>query len=263
VPFLLLAPYVAPIAGTDHLLGLRQLNRALQSLGVFTERQIRYRLSAFNRAPTRSEWRRVRPYGWVCHSEPVDLPHLWDVQIYSLRVAPAEDPLGLPADVEVHPEMFQLMADAAARSPRFPFDEWNDCMRRARRALANGPQPPGEAAAADPLPPLSRHVELCYQVTNSEAAYATIPALRDALFRRGLGVCKVFGSWSAFENQDDPHADLDHPNADAEYRLSCYGGLAEIVAVVRRVVEEAGRPEVRLYQQRDDETGPRFRRIEL
>jgi hypothetical protein len=136
-------------------------------------------------------------------------------------------------------------------------------MGLARRAVAQGGEPSPEAAAADPLPPLSRHVELCYQTTNSDAAYATIPALRDVLFRRGLGVCHVFGSWSAFENQDDPDADLDHPNADAEYRLSCYGSLAEIVAVVRRVVEEAGRPEVRLYQRRDDEAGPRYRRIEL
>jgi hypothetical protein len=100
-------------------------------------------------------------------------------------------------------------------------------------------------------------------VTDSDAAQVTIPALRDALFRRGLGVCHVYGSWTAFENQDDPHADLDHRNADTEYRLCCYGGLAEIVAVVRHVVEEAGRPEVRLYQRRDDEAGPPYRRIEL
>ncbi|MBO0698910.1 MAG: hypothetical protein J2P46_10990, partial [Zavarzinella sp.] len=150
----------------------------------------------------------------------------------------------------------------AARSPRFPFDDWNDGMRLARRAVVNGPQPPAEAAS-DPLPPLARHVELCYQVTDSDAAQATIPALRDALFRRGLGVFDAVSSWSAFENQDDPDADLNHPNADAEYRLSCYGELAEIVGEVRRVVEEAGRPEVRLYQWGDDEAGPPYRRIDL
>jgi hypothetical protein len=244
VPFLLLVPYVASIEGSDHLLGLRLVNRALRSLGVFTERQIRYRLSAFNRAPAESEWRRVRPYGWVCHSRGLAF-HLASldsggVPIYSVRVA--GDQRGLP---------------------RFPFDEWNDCMRRARRAVVQGGRPSPESAAVDPLPPLSRRLELCYQVTASNAARATIPVLRDVLFRRGLGVCHVFGSWTAFENQDDPHAELDHPNADAEYRLSCCGRLAEIVAVVRRVVEEAGRPEVRLYQRRDDEAGPRFRRIEL
>jgi hypothetical protein len=263
VPFLLLVPYIAPIAGSDHLLGLRLLNRALQSLGVFTERQIRYRLSAFNRVPAKSEWRRVRPYGWVCHAEPVDLLNVGDMQIYSLRVAPAGDPLGLPPDVQVQPEMHRLLAEMAATAPRFPFDEWNDCMRRTRRGVAQRGEPSLESAAADPLPPLSRHVELCYQVTDTDAAQATIPALRDALFRRGLGVCHVLGSWSAFENQDDPHADLDHPQSDAEYRLYCYGGLAEIVAVVRRVVDEAGRPEVRLYQRRHDAAGPPYRRIEL
>ena len=84
-----------------------------------------------------------------------------------------------------------------------------------------------------------------------------------ALFREGLGVCQVFGSWSAFANQDDPHADLDQPNAGDEYWLSCYGRLAEIVAVVRRVVEEAGRPDVRLYQRMPQGAGPPYRRIVL
>jgi hypothetical protein len=273
VPFLLLVPYVASIEGTDHTLGLRLMNRALRSLGVFTEQQIRYRLSAFNRASAECEWRRVRPFGWVCLSKRTNfwenggkLIYSLGKHIYSLRVPPAGSDsvlLDLPADVELHPEMRRLMAEAAANRPRFPFNEWNDCMRLARRAVARGPHPPAETAGADPLPPLSQHIQLCYQVTNSDAANATIPALRDALFREGLGVCHVFGSWSAFENQDDPHADLDHPNADAEYWLSCYGSLAEIVAVVRRVVAEAGRPEVRLYQRLDDEAGPPYRRIEL
>ena len=121
---------------------------------------------------------------------------------------------------------------------------------------------PGQGRSGGSTPPLSPLIELCYQTTHSDAAYATVPALRDVLFRKGLGVCHVFGSWSAFENQEDPSAN-DHPNADAEYRLSCYGSLAEIVAVVRRVVEKAGRPEVRLYQRLDDEGGPPYRRIEL
>lgn len=273
VPFLLLVPYVASIEGTDHLLGLRLMNRALRSLGVFTERQIQYRLSAFKRAPAECEWQRVPPYDWVCRPKGTDS---WGVArvlsgrpggkpVYSLRVPPAA-PGGLPelpADVELHPEMPRLLAEAAANSPRFPFDDWNECLRLAAGAEASGPHFSAEPAGDDPLPALAPHVELCYQVTNSAAANATVPALREALFREGLGVCHVLGSWSAFENQDDPDADLNHPNADAEYTLSCHGQLAEIIAVVRRVVEEAGRPEVRVYQRLDDEAGPLYRRIEL
>jgi hypothetical protein len=116
---------------------------------------------------------------------------------------------------------------------------------------------------ADPLPRLSRHAELCYQVTDSDAAYATIPALRHALFRKGLGVCYVTGSWSAFENQDDQHADLDHPHAADEYLLDCYAKLGDIVAVVRRVVEQAGRPGVRLYQRLPWGAEPPYRRLAL
>src|SRR5262249_1271621 len=67
IPFLLLLPYVAPVKGSDHHLGLRLLNSALRTSGVFNKRQIRYRLSTFNRAPADSDWRQVQPYGWVCH----------------------------------------------------------------------------------------------------------------------------------------------------------------------------------------------------
>jgi hypothetical protein len=263
VPFLLLVRYVAPIEGTDHVLGLRLLNRALRDLGLFTERQIRYRLSAFNRAPAESEWRRIRPYGWVCHSKGGDSLDGGGVPIYSFRVAPSGDPLGLPPDVQPHPEMLKLLAETAAKGPRFPFDEWNDCMRRARRAVARGQQPSPGGAAADPLPSLVDRVELCYQVTHSEAAYATVPALRRSLLQEGLGVCYCTGSWTAFENEDDPHADLDCPNADAEYLLICYGTLAEVTAVVRRVVEDAGRPAVRLYQRMPRGIRPPYRRITL
>jgi hypothetical protein len=263
VPFLLLLPYVAPVAGSDHLLGLRLLSRALRSLGVFTERQVRYRLSAFNRALAKSEWRRVRPYGWVCHSKGVVSLDGGGVPIYSLRVAPAGDPPGLPPDVPLHPEMRKVLAETAARWPRFPFEEWNDCMRRARRAVARGRQPSPGDAAADPLPPLADRVELCYQVTDSEAAFATVPALRRALFREGLGVCYLTGSWSAFENEDDPHADLDCPNAADEYLMICYAKLAEVTAVVRRVVADAGRPDVRLYRRMPQGARPPYRRIAL
>jgi hypothetical protein len=261
VPFLLLIPYVASIRGSDHLRGLRLLNRALGSLGVFNERQIQYRLSTFNQARSQYEWRQVQPYGWVCHSEDSRSRGLGE-PIYTIRQAPAGDPLGLRAGAELHPEILRLLTESAATRPRFPFDEGKDCMRRARRAVGEEPSA-AENAAADPLPALVERVELCYQVTQSEAAAATIPALRDALYRAGLGTCVVFGSWSAFENQDDPNADLDHPNADVEYQLTCYGELAEIVAVVRRVVDVAGRPEVRLYQRLDPESGPPYRRIEL
>jgi hypothetical protein len=228
---------------------------------VFTERQIRYRLSAFNRAPTECEWRRVRPYGWVCHSEGRASLDGGGVPIYSVRVAPAGDQLGLPPDVQVHPEMLKVLAETAARRTRFPFDEWNDCMRRAWRAVARGRQPSPGDAAADPLPPLADRVELCYQVTDSEAANATVPPLRRALFQEGLGVCYCTGSWSAFENEDDPHADLDCPNADAEYLMICYGKLAEVIAVVRQVIDDAGRPDVRLYRRMPQGSRPPYSRI--
>jgi hypothetical protein len=133
-------------------------------------------------------------------------------------------------------------------------------MRRARRALARGRQPsPGDAA--DPLPPLADRVELCYQMTDTEAAFATVPALRRALFEEGLGVCYLTGSWTAFENEDDPHADLDCPNAGDECLLICHGGLAKISAVVRRVVDDAGRPDVRLYRKMPHGARPPYRRI--
>jgi hypothetical protein len=67
IPFLLLLPYIASIEGSDHLLGLQLLNSALRSLGVFNERQIRYRLYRFACVPAESAWRRVHNYGWVCH----------------------------------------------------------------------------------------------------------------------------------------------------------------------------------------------------
>jgi hypothetical protein len=86
---LLLLPYVASIEGSDHRLGLRLLNRALRSLGVFTGRRIRYRLSAFNRAPADSAWRRVRPYGWVCRSKGTRFWQGGGAPVHSLRVPPA------------------------------------------------------------------------------------------------------------------------------------------------------------------------------
>lgn len=269
VPFLLLVPYIAPIEGTDHVLGLRLLNRALRSLGVFTDRQIRYRLSVFNRAPAEYEWRRSRRYGWVCRPRDTDsrgraralLARLSDRPIYSLRVPPAGDRSDLLADEEVHPEMRRLLTEMDANQPRFPFEEWNECLRLARRAVANGPHPRTEPPEAGPLPPLAPHVELYYQMTDFEAQHATVAALRQALFQEGLGVCYVTGSWTAFEG-DPEQADLGPPNA-TECLLDCYGELPEIVAVVRRVVEEADWPDVRLYQRRDDEPGPPYRRIAL
>jgi hypothetical protein len=242
VPFLLLLPYIAPIEGSDHLLGLRLLNAALRSLGVFNERQIRYRLSTFARAPAVSEWRWVKPQGWICHFLGKSSWEGGGRSIYSLRQVPTA-----PQD----------------NWPRFPFDEWNDCMRHAERAVAEGPQGQFEKAAAEPLPPLSEHVELRYQLTNSEAAYSTLPVLGRSLFQDGFGVCYLLGSWSAFGNPDHPNADLVHPNAGNEYIVDCYGELAAIVALIRRVVEEAGRPEVRLYQRLPQGIWPPYRRIEL
>src|SRR5262249_34940962 len=146
--------------------------------------------------------------------------------------------------------------------PRFPFDAWNNCMRLAERAVAEGPQGQIEKAT-ETLPPLSEHIELCYQLTDSEAAYSTIPVLRRALLQDGLGVCYLRGSWCAFENPDNPEADLVHPNAGDEYVVGCYGELTAIVEVIRRVVEEAGRPDVRLYQRMPQGARPPYRRIAL
>jgi hypothetical protein len=235
----MLLPYIASIEGSDHLLGLGLLNSALRSLGVFNERQIRYVLSTFNQAPAESEWRRVQPYGWVCHFLG---KYSWQGGgriIYSLRQVPAGTP---------------------GSWPRFPFDAWNQCMRQAERAMAEGPQGQLEKAAQT-LPPLGEHIELRYQLTDSEAAHSTIPVLRRALFQDGLGVCYLSGGWCAFANPDNPEADLVHPNAGDEYVVDCYGELTAIVEDIRRVVEEAGRPDVRLYQRMPQGARPPYRRI--
>jgi hypothetical protein len=242
IPLPLLLPYVASIEGSDHLLGLRLLNSALRSLGVFNERQIRYRLATFNRVPAESEWRRVQPHGWVC-----DFLGKYSWQgggriINSWRQVPAGPP---------------------GNWPRFPFDLWNDCMRQAERAVAGGPQGQTARSEVEPLPPLSEQIELRYQLTDSEAAYSTLPVLRHALFQDGLGVCYLTGCWSAFGNTDNPEADLLHPNAGDEYVLDCYGELTAIVTLIRRVVEEAGRPEVRLYQRMPPGHDPLYQRIAL
>ncbi len=242
IPFLLLLPYIAPIEGSDHFLGLRLLNAALRSLGMFNDRQIRYRLSAFNKVPAVCEWRRVQPYGWVCHFLG---KYSWQgggQTIHSLRDVPSRP----------------------ARSwPQFPFDEWNDCMHHAARTVAEGAQRTVEKRGAEPLPPLCECIELRYQLTESKAAYSTLPVIRRALFQGGLGVCYLSGSWSAFENVDNPHADLIHPNAGDEYVIYCHGDLAEIVAVIHRAVEEAGRPEVCLYQALPLDSRPPYRRLAL
>jgi hypothetical protein len=241
IPFLLLLPYIASIEGSDYLLGLRLLNSALQSLGVFNERQIRYRLSTFNRVPALSEWRRVHPHGWVCHSLGNYSREGGGRVIYSLRQVPTGQP---------------------ENWPRFPFDAWNDCMRQAERAVAEGPQGQIEKGT-ETLPQLSERIELRYQLTDSEAAYSTIPILRRQLFQDGLGVCYLSGGWCAFENRDNRQADLAHPNAGDEYVVVCYGELTASVEVIRRVVQEAGRPDVRLYQRMPQGTHSPFRRIAL
>jgi hypothetical protein len=242
IPFLLLLPYIAPLEGSDHLAGLRLLNAALRSLGVFNDRQIRYRLSTFNKVPAVCEWRRVQPYGWVCHFLG---KYSWQGggrTIHSLRHVPS----GPPGDW-----------------PRFPFDEWNECMRHAERVVAEQAQGEAEKLEPQPLPSLVERIELRYQLTDCEAAYATLPVLRRALFQGGLGVCYLIGGWGAFENAENPEADLVHPHAGDEYVIYCYGELAEIVAVIRRAVEEAGRPEVRLYQTMPLDSRPPYRRLAL
>lgn len=242
IPFLLLARYVASIDGTDHLLGLWLLNAALRSLGVFTDRQIRYRLSTFNKVPAASEWRRVEPHGWVCHFRG---KYFWQgggKTIYSLR---------------------QVHAGPPDNWPRFPFDEWNECLRQVEEAVAEGEPGHPKSATADPLPPLSEGIELRYQVTESDAAYATVPALKRALYDAGLGVCYLSGGWSAFEGPCDQASDHRHPNEADEYTVVCHGEPDEVVAVVRRVVAEAGRPDVRLFQRLPYGADPPYRRLVL
>ena len=250
VPFLLLVRYVASIEGSDHPLGLRLLNAALRSLGVFSDRQIQYRLSTFNMVPAESEWRHVPPYGWVCHFLG---KYSWQgggKSISSLRRVPQGPPDELPGG-------------PPGDWPRFPFDEWNECLRRVGRAVAGGEPDRPPLTSAEPLPPLPEPVELRYQVTGSDAACATPPALKRALYDAGLGVCYSTGAWTAFEGSYDPDTDYSHPDEADEYVVVCHGGLDEIVAAVRRVVEDAGRPEVRLYQRLAADADPPFRRIAL
>jgi hypothetical protein len=243
IPFLLLLPYIAPVEGSDHLLGLGLLNSALRSLGVFNERQIRYRLSTFDLVPADGEWRQVRPYGWVCYCT---LAEDWwmrgDRMIHSLRQVPeeqADDSLG------------------------FPFDAWNDCMRHAERVVAEAPQALVRKARTEPLPELSERIELYYQVTECAEAYSTVPVLRRALFEEALGVFGTSTGWFAFEGPDNPQAEFGDANRGVEYTIVCHGELAEILTLFRRVVEEAGRPDVRLYQRMYGANSPPFRRIAL
>ncbi len=241
IPFLLLLPYIASIEGSDHLLGLRLLNAALRSLGVFNERQIRYRLSTFNKVPPGSEWRRVHPHGWVCQFLGTYPSEGGGRMIHSLRHIPARSP---------------------GTSPQFPFEAWNECMHQAECTLAEVPR--GKIKKSkETLPSLSERIELYYQITNSEAAYSTIPVLRRALFLEGLGICDLSGSWNAVEDPENLVAELGHPNAGDEYVLVCYGELSVIVQVIRRVVEEAGRPEVRLFQRLPPGSRQFYRRIAL
>jgi hypothetical protein len=246
IPFLLLLPYIASIEGSDHLLGLRLLNSALRSLGVFNERQIRYRLSTFNRVPATSEWREVHPHGWVCHFLGKNFWEGGGRMTYSLR---------------------QVPTGAPGNTARFPLDEWNDCMGQALRAVAESPQALIQNTGTEPLPPLSEHIELRYQVTDSEGAYSTLPVLYRALFQEGLGVCYLTGGWyprnpnAGHKCEIESYGEL--PAVGDEYVIDCYGEPTEIVAVIRRVVEEAGRPDVRLYQRMPHGTRPPYRRIAL
>jgi hypothetical protein len=192
IPLLLLLPYVASIVGTDHALGLGLLNKALRSLGLFTEQQIRYRLSTFNRSPAATEWRCVHPYGWVCNTLGKNSLEGGGRRIYSLR-QPPRSPSG--------------------NCPQFPFAEWNECMRHAERVVtAAGVTSPSQAMW-EPVAPLASLTELHYQVTNCDAACETVPVLKRALFEHGLGVCYLIGSWTAVEDPEQAEAELAHPNA--------------------------------------------------
>jgi len=243
IPFLLLLPYVASIEGSDHILGLQLLDSALRSLGIFSERQIRYRLSTFNRVPAESEWRRVPPYGWICHF--LD-KYSWQgggKTIHSLRQPPA---------------------DPSGNWPQFPFDEWNESMRYATETVASAEhrkEQVKQRSSSKTLPAIADHIELRYQLTRSDAAFATLPMIQRTLFENGLGICYLLGSWSAFENTEDPYSDLAHPNQADEYILSCYCDCPAVVELIRQIVTDAGNPEVRLYQLVDFEANPPYRRL--
>jgi hypothetical protein len=136
-------------------------------------------------------------------------------------------------------------------------------MRHVERAVSEGRTSREDEAKLPALPPLASHTLLHYQVTKCDSAYGTLPALRHALFEEGLGICYLMGSWTAVENPTNAAADLVHPNAGYEYIIDCYGEVAEVVGLLRCIVEDAGKPEVRLYQRMAHGSYPPYRRIVL
>ena len=97
-------------------------------------------------------------------------------------------------------------------------------------------------------------------MTDSDDALGTVRMLSHALFQYGLGTCYLSGTWSAFENLN---VDLVHPNADNEYIILSFGTVDAVVAVVRAVVQQAGNPDVRLYQKQPHNAEHPYRRIGL
>ena len=242
IPFLLLLPYIASIEGSDHLLGLKLLQTALRSLGLFSERQIQYRLCTYNKVPAISQWQRVPDYGWVCQFKG---SYSWKTglkNIHSLRNVPKT---------------------RSPNWPEFPFKLWSECMLYAERVVSESPQASIERLTSITLPMLYEVVELHYQITNSEEAYATLTMIKQSIFQEGLGVCYLLGSWSAFETLDTLENDSRDQDGGDEYVLECYGDLEEVIAIIYSVIQEVGRPNIRLYLKLARGSQPPYRRIML
>jgi hypothetical protein len=239
IPLLLLAPYVASIEGTDCALGVWLVDRALRSLGILSDKQIRYRVSSFSRHHADDQWRKVAPYGWVCHS--VGNRSWPGVPIKSLRRSPKP---------------------GANQPPPFPFDEWNEAVHCTEQQVAprtrRQPSPRRKISL-----PLSRRSEWRIQFLDSDQEGVTAPQLRRELHYQGVGVCYLVGGWCAAEDFRSYCAHGDIPNRGNEYMVIADAPPAFTVKVVRRVLKKAANPDVILYRRLGPESRQPYRRIPL
>lgn len=221
------------------------LNAALRSLGVFNDRQIRFRLSQYQPVPAECDWRQVESFGWVCHFLGKFFFQGGGKCIHSMRCGQYEPPIPLP---EPLPQ---------TSGPEFPFAEWNECVESMTRELGSPAVALAVAEPPHPLPPWT----LCYQVPNSDPAYATVPVLKRALFDAGIGTCHLSGGWSAFDNPSEWEAELKRCNAGDEFIVYGFGELETAVSVIRRIVAESGQPCIRLFQRFPFGSEPPYRRL--
>jgi hypothetical protein len=243
IPFMLLEPYVAPVDGTDRALGLGLLDDALRTIDGFNEAQIRYYLFSSNPPRSTFEWRKDKIVGWHLHF---------------LGYAQPGD------DVASHHSLRCLPKKSVDSPWAFPFAEWQDALSDAESVFTNNVPHPVEWSTRRVVNlPKRTHVELRYQCTKSEAALKSYCSVKQALYDAGLGRGYLLGSWSAFENVANPHTDISHPDRDDEFILKCYGKFDEIVSLIRRVVADAGNPDVRLYQYLFRNSPPYYSRIPL